>query len=540
MQLGLFFIVILFIIFLVDSRFRVLPDAIHSHLPAHHPGLVVTDIQVTTCSSLNPFSSCKLDDEWHRIEKDLYLGKKTLSKAYLQVRRKREDDLKPHEEVVFDIRTGRVAPTTTDAGSKNERWESRAGGLWIKKAEQRYLSDPSKFVTGVDVLFGPDAADPRSNWQLQTAPLSVEISTGMPEAHITVRKGPAGKKEKPVARIRKDGKFKIMQAADLHLATGLGVCRDAYPPDSSCEADLRTMDFVEAMIAEEQPDIVILTGDQVNGKTAPDAQTAIYKYSALFARHKIPYAGIFGNHDDEGNLDRAQSMDIMDGLPYSLSEPGPVDVDGVGNYIVEVLGRGSNTHSALTLYLLDTHSYSPDEHKYRGYDWVKPSQIAWFKSTAQSLKKKHKEYTHIHMDLAFIHIPLPEYRNPHGLKIAGNVTEPSTAPNFNSNFMSALAEENVLLVSCGHDHANDYCVPGLAKSAHDAKPQPALWMCYGGGAGFGGYGGYGGYRRRLRFFDIDMNEARITTYKRIENGPLKDKKVDEQIVVDGGRVRYDA
>jgi hypothetical protein len=62
-------------------------------------------------------------------------------------------------------------------------------------------------------------------------------------------------------------------------------------------------------------------------------------------------------------------------------------------------------------------------------------------------------------------------------------------------------------------------------------------MCYGGGAGFGGYGGYGGYHRRIRFFDIDMNEARITTYKRIEYGNESElaRKIDEQIIVEGGK-----
>lgn len=64
---------------------------------------------------------------------------------------------------------------------------------------------------------------------------------------------------------------------------------------------------------------------------------------------------------------------------------------------------------------------------------------------------------------------------------------------------------------------------------------PKLWMCYGGGAGFGGYGGYDGYIRRVRFFDIDMNTARITTYKRLEYGET-DKRVDQQIIVDGGNV----
>ena len=515
----------------LDNRYRVLPNAIHSHLPAHHPGFVVTDLTVVTCSSLNPFRRCSKDgDDWHRVNKDLYLGQGYISKAYLVVKRKPEDDLKSHEEVVTDVKIGRLQPSVADTISKDERWESRPAGVWIKLSSKRR----DNMVTGVDVLFGADAVDPRSNWQIQDISLFIDADRESAEPRLTVRKGPALKVEKPVPRIHKDGKFKIMQAADLHLATGLGKCRNALPEGQECEADHRTLDFVARMIEDEKPDFVVLTGDQVNGDTAPDAQTAIFKYSEMLVRNKIPHAGIFGNHDDEGNLNRAESMAIMDGLPYSMSTAGPEDVDGVGNYVVEILGRGSTSHSALTLYMLDTHSYSPDEGHYHGYDWLKASQIDWFTTTSQSLKRKHREYTHIHMDLAFIHIPLPEYRNPERLAWVGNWTEPPTAPAYNTNFKNALMRENVLLVSCGHDHVNDYCLP-----ATDKEKKPALWMCYGGGAGFGGYGGYYGYHRRLRFFEMDMNEARITTWKRMEWASDEEglrRRVDEQIIVDGGKV----
>lgn len=465
---------------------------------------------------------------WHRVNKDLYLGKSLLTKAYLYVERKPEDDLVPHEEVVYDIKIGRLQPSSVDPTSKDERWESRPAGIWIKLSSTRH--DALQMVTGVDVLFGADAADPRSNWEVQDLSLFIDADRESPEPRLTVRKGSALKVEKPVPRIRKDGKFKIMQAADLHLSTGLGHCRDALPEGQKCDADPRTLEFLDRMIEDEKPDFVVLTGDQVNGDSSPDAQTAIFKYAELFARHKIPYAGIFGNHDDEGNLKREEAMAVMDGLPYSMSTSGPDDVEGVGNYIVEILARGSSSHSALTLYMLDTHAYSPDERQYHGYDWLKQTQIDWFRSSSQSLKRKHKEYTHIHMDLAFIHIPLPEYRNPDKLAWVGNWTEPPTAPAYNSNFKDALVEEGVVMVSCGHDHVNDYCLPALNK-----EKQPALWMCYGGGAGFGGYGGYYGYHRRVRFFDFDMNEARINTYKRLEWGDI-DRRIDEQIIVDGGKV----
>lgn len=141
-------------------------------------------------------------------------------------------------------------------------------------------------------------------------------------------------------------------------------------------------------------------------------------------------------------------MSLTETLPYSLSEAGDTTVGGVGNYVVEILARGTSDHSALTLYLLDSHSYSPDERHFRGYDWIKKPQIEWFQQTAQGLKKTHKEYTHVHMDLAFIHIPLPEYRKAENA-IVGSWKEAPTAPGFNSGFRDALVQEGVLMVSCG-------------------------------------------------------------------------------------------
>lgn len=60
-------------------------------------------------------------------------------------------------------------------------------------------------------------------------------------------------------------------------------------------------------------------------------------------------------------------------------------------------------------------------------------------------------------------------------------------------------------------------------------------MCYGGGAGFGGYAGYGGYHRRVRVYDVDLNQARIRTWKRLEYGDIA-SRIDEQIIVDSGKV----
>lgn len=224
-------------------------------------------------------------------------------------------------------------------------------------------------------------------------------------------------------------------------------------------------------------------------------------------------------------------MQLYESLPYSLSEAGPTSPDGsmgVGNYYVEVQAHSSK-HSALTLYFLDTHSRSLDEKKHKGYDWLKQNQIQWFKKAAQGLKEPHSKYTHIHLDMAFIHIPLPEYGIVENERL-GQWKEGITAPKFNSMFKDALVEEGIKVVSCGHDHANDYCA--MSKSQ---KGEPELWMCYAGGSGFGGYGGYNGYHRRIRVFEVDTNQGRISTWKRLEYGDVK-ARLDEQVIVDQGKV----
>lgn len=528
-----------FIIFL-DNQYSVLPTAIHNHLPAHHDGLIITDITVKTCSKLNPFTSCKLDPSiWHRIDKDLYLDQGWTTSAYLHIKRLREEDLGSDDHVILDLRVSRLDPSISQGTKGNEKWESRPAGIWLHRSNKRHESDSSSVITAVDVLFGPDAVEARLGWHIRDTPLlldsdSSEVHTQL-EPHLTLRTGPFQKLDRPIPRIRKDGRFKILQLADLHLSTGVGTCRDAEPPNlngGQCEADPRTLNFVERILDDEQPDLVVLSGDQVNGDTSPDVPSALYKIVSLLTQrpHPIPWAAIFGNHDDEGKpgISRAATMKLMHTLPQSLAEAGPESIDGVGNYVVEVLAPGQSHHSALTLYMIDSHSYSPDERKFKGYDWIKPNQIKWFKDTAASLKRKHARYTKIHLSMAFIHIPLPEYRddtNP----IFGSWREGVTAPNFNSGFKDALVEEHVLAVSCGHDHVNDYCM----MSQHGGHPE--LWMCYAGGAGFGGYAGYGGYHRRVRVFEIDTNEGRISTWKRVEYGDTQ-KRIEQQVIVDAGHV----
>lgn len=388
-------------------------------------------------------------DGWIRLDKELYLGL-SWSESYMYIKRKHEEDLTSDDKVVIDIKVGRFDPNNDP--TKKGTWERRSHGIWLLRSSKKISSDSGDAITAVDVLFGDDAVEVRDNWEMRGVQLALPRSRKQHSVHVTVRRGMPPKHKVPKLKIPKGGKFKILQVADLHLSTGVGACREPVPArlnGNDCLADPRTLDFVTKMILDEKPDFVVLSGDQVNGESSPDTQSAMFKIIAILKEHKLPWAAIFGNHDDSPQgLSREAQMEIMETLPYSMATAGPADVGGVGNYVIEVGAESGTDHSAITMYFLDTHAYSPDEKHYPGYGWVQPSQIEWFKKTAQGLKKKHQEYSLTHLDISFIHIPLTEYTNWTNPWV-GQWREGVTAPKYNSGFRDALVEQGVVMVSAG-------------------------------------------------------------------------------------------
>ena len=161
-------------------------------------------------------------------------------------------------------------------------------------------------MTGVDILYGIDAVDPRAQWDLIQPPLQVQPRPETPVA-LSVRHGHAlrmSDREKSTLRVREDGMFKIVQISDTHMVTGVGVCKDALGADgqhlSERDADPLTVEFVREILDIEKPDVVILTGDQLH-HDIPDSQSALFKVVAPMIERSIPYAAVFGNHDSEGS-----------------------------------------------------------------------------------------------------------------------------------------------------------------------------------------------------------------------------------------------
>lgn len=471
---------------------------------------------------------------WTRVPKDLLLGRSWNHQTFIEFYTTDVSKAKG-KSVVNGI-------YTHDDGTK--KLKSIGNGVYVEMGPY----NEEKSLKSINVLFGRMAVDPRVGWTVLDKPIRLELkdenTKGLrekpdgtrdfhiydTEAYISVKTGDPERLEKPALRFDAEDKFKILQVADAHFVAGYGECRDQFPetltPDQ-CLADQITLEFIEKVLEIEKPSLIVLTGDQVFGGDSKDFETAIFKLVDPFIKRGIPYAMVMGNHDSEGDLSRRQIYQLLDTLPLSLSEAGPEDVDGVGNYDLTVQSSRFLYKQDLIMYFLDSHSRAKG--RVRGYDYLKESQ-------KELVQKEYTEETEksaagITLSMAFFHIPLPEYmdmQGPDGNRrpIVGSYKEGCTAPIFNSHMFTQLQEADVRVLSVGHDHCNDYCIQ------HDD-----MSLCYGGGSGEGGYAGYGGTTRRLRIFEADVNERYIRSWKRLQTNP--EEIFDDQFLFVSPTTRVD-
>ncbi|KAI0426057.1 Metallo-dependent phosphatase-like protein [Xylaria sp. FL1042] len=460
-------------------------------MSVHDSHIIVTDITVSFGAPISPATSSTPDtvgrQRWHRIERDLYLHSAEQS-AWLYVATLKGEELTSDDLAVTQVSVGEQDSTY----SRGVGWERRPAGIWIQR----------------NVLFGTDAVDPRPHWALMRRPLELSMEPAPDNPH------PAA----PL-RVRENGKFRIVQISDTHMATGVGVCKDAIDADGNflppSVADPQTVDFIGRVLDIERPDLVV----------AP-----------LIAR-SIPFAAMFSNHNAESTYalsPRSSQMALLRSLPFSFCrDDGPHDVEGVGNYHLQIFSHTSKTP-------LITEVKDPD------YEPISKSQIEWLKNTSQELGEEHRSNlggndSLSHISLAFMHIPFPEYADDSLNIIGGQRREPTEGPSFNSHLYDALVEEGVVAVGCGHDHVNDFC--GLlpkrkneeSRQERDKSSQLGPWLCYGGGSGFGGYCSYGEnrYHRRMRVWEFDTNTGSIVTWKRVG---YASERSDHLVLVKSGDV----
>lgn len=294
----------------------------------------------------------------------------------------------------------------------------------------------------------------------------------------------------PELRFRTDGTFTIVQFTDTHFT-------NTEPSDE------QTVALMAAVLEAEKPDLVMLTGDVIDGGRCADPGAAWRLALSPIVARGLPWAAVFGNHDDEGRLDRLQLMALQQSIPGCLSQRGPEYLTGVSNYVLKVLDE-QGSKSAAHLYCIDSNSYSKTG--LGVYDWIHRDQVAWYAQTARELAEANGEQKL--PALAFFHIPLPEYHELWDYHPCYGVKYEEICPPFvNSGLFAALHEAgDVLGTFVGHDHVNDFI-----GNLHGIR------LAYGRATGYNTYGREG-MARGARVIRLTQGLDSFHTWLRLEGG----------------------
>ncbi len=295
----------------------------------------------------------------------------------------------------------------------------------------------------------------------------------------------------------KDGKFRIMQIADV---------QEDYPVNPD------TIRLIDAAVEKEKPDLVVFTGDQIQGYSAcyrtdtyEKVKKVIAEFTAPISKRGIPFTLTFGNHDDDcvtGKLAQLELYASHEG--YILGEAHKKD-DPATHFINIKDSKGKK--DIFALYFIDSNKKEPDG----AYSPVRRDQIEW-------LEEKRKDNGYLPA-LAFQHIPVPEFYDvlkkvPFWTKGAveayksrkntfwllpgdeGFMGETPAVPEINNcEFDSLKQHGDILGLFVGHDHNNSF-----------VRKLKGVDLGYTQGAGYNTYGP--GEKRGVRMFELYEDDLR--------------------------------
>ncbi len=313
-------------------------------------------------------------------------------------------------------------------------------------------------------------------------------------------------------RFNSSGKLKIMQVSDTQ---DMKYVRKAM---------VKMLDNAYDML---KPDLVLFTGDNILGNHLLDARfgdrqiasgkaatmqimkESIHHICAPLEKRRIPFAMIYGNHDDMNLVSKDEQADIY--RSYSMCLPmnnrnGRVDCD---TYNIPVYSNNGEK-LMFNLWMLDSAWYDRKEDKC--YQAIKPETVEWYKQTSAELKAENNGVSV--PSLMFAHIPLPAITNLieqcgqndiGALKTdkgwfrlrpdiaRGSMKEyPCILENDNGLFEAVLESGDVKGIVSGHDHRN--CFEGKYMGVEFIQTSCASFRCYGDN------------NRGVRVFEIDERD----------------------------------
>lgn len=315
----------------------------------------------------------------------------------------------------------------------------------------------------------------------------------------------------------KNGKFRIMQVSD---------------PQDLQYVRHTMMRMLNKAYDDVKPDLIVLTGDNILGNHLDDARlltplivkdkpseakamkTAIDKLVSPIEQRKIPFAIIYGNHDDRNRHTKDEQADFYRAYNCNVGLDGTESGD-CDTYNIPIYSE-DGSKVKFNIWMLDSAWYDKEQDKCN--ENVKPEAVEWYKKTSARLKEENGGVPV--PSLMFQHIPMIEtlelieecsadddgaVKGPDNkfFKLKDNVSGVlgeyvSTVSDKNGQMQAIKECGDVKAVVFGHDHRN--CFTGNVDGIDFIQTACTSFRCY------------GTRYRGVRVFDIDEATGEYETF----------------------------
>ncbi|MDY6016324.1 MAG: metallophosphoesterase family protein [Oscillospiraceae bacterium] len=338
-------------------------------------------------------------------------------------------------------------------------------------------------------------------------------------------------------QFNKDGSFRILQISDIQDGPAL------HPI---------VKDFIRDAVKEADPDLVVLTGDNIGGPSCgigvdaidtPFVKIAIDKYMSIFEEAGVPVAMVFGNHDDQNiAVSKEEQMEMYQSYSCFIGNDDNSELYGCGTYNLPIYSS-DGSKIAYNLWMIDSNAF--DEVN-GGYDYVHQDQLDWYVKTSNELKAQNGGNP-VH-SMMFQHIIVPEIYDalnevPAGTEgaverdgkyyvlnpentVSGKLNEAPCPSKTNSGqFETLIQQDDVVAMFFGHDHVNTFRVnyKGI-----DLVNTPGVT-----------FNSYGNDCRGARIIDINENDTSYNTsiifYKELYKG---DEAAEQRFIAFGSENEF--
>ena len=278
--------------------------------------------------------------------------------------------------------------------------------------------------------------------------------------------------------------------------------------------------MLEKACDKVNPDLIVFTGDNILGNHLADyrfgsgkrnlSRKQEYKILKKALRHvfsipeerAIPFAVIFGNHDDMNSFTKDEQADIF--RAYRMNRGCEQTGKLCGTYRLPVYSSDESA-KLLDLYMIDTAYHDKDEDMC--VNGIIPETVEWFNNETKVAADEGDANA-----LMFMHIPLEEVSDfvefdKDNNKVLlrndciGRAGEPVTPVEQENGFYEAVRENGkISMIISGHDHTNNFI--GEKDGIKFIATPAASFRCYGSKDS-----------RGIRIFEIDENNPDdVNTY----------------------------